>query len=100
VCSKDARGGPRAREPDADALVEVLVDADGDSGTPMVPLDAATTYRVVANSFLAEGGDNFGTFTLGSNRLVGGLDIDALRSYLQTNDPVSVTPTDRISQRP
>ena len=78
----------------------VLVDADGDAATPMVPLEDATTYRVVANNFLSDGGDNFGTFKLGTNKLVGGLDIDSLRSYLLANDPVSPTPTTRISQQP
>ena len=66
----------------------------------MVPLVDATTCRVVANSFLSDGGDSFATFKDGTNKLVGGLDIDSLRSYLLANDPVSPTPTDRISQQP
>jgi 5'-nucleotidase len=87
--------------PDTNAVVDpVLVDDDGDATTPMVPLEDATTYRVVANNFLSDGGDNFGTFKLGTNKLVGGLDIDSLRSYLLANDPVSPTPTTRISQQP
>jgi 5'-nucleotidase len=87
--------------PDTNALVEpVLVDDDGNAGTPMVPLQDATTYRVVANNFLSDGGDNFGTFKLGTNKLVGGLDVDSLRTYLLANDPVSPTPTTRISQQP
>ncbi len=86
---------------DADALAgPVLVDEDGDPNTPMTPLEDATTYRVVANSFLSDGGDNFATFKQGTNKLVGGLDIDSLRSYLQANDPVAATATDRISQQP
>ena len=52
------------------------------------------------NNFLSDGGDNFTTFKAGTNKLVGGLDIDSLRSYLLANDPVSVTPTDRVSQQP
>jgi 5'-nucleotidase len=75
-----------------------MVDDDGDPGTPMVALEDGTTYRVVANNFIADGGDSFGGFLAGTNRLVGGLDIDSLRSYLLANDPVSATPTDRISQ--
>jgi 5'-nucleotidase len=87
--------------PGANALVEpVLVDADGDPGTPMVPLDDAATYRVVANGFLSDGGDNFATFKAGTNKLVGGMDIDSLRLYLGANDPTAPTPTDRISQQP
>jgi 5'-nucleotidase len=80
------------------ALVgNVMVDADGNPNTPMVALADATTYRVVANSFLSDGGDNFATFKSGTNKLIGGLDIDSLRLYLQAHDPYTVTATDRIS---
>ena len=87
--------------PGANALVgDVMIDADGNSATPMVPLVDGTTYRVVVNNFLSDGGDNFATFKLGTNKLIGGLDIDSLRTYLGANDPTSPTPTDRISQQP
>jgi 5'-nucleotidase len=90
-----------AQADDADALVgDVMVDADGDPTTPMVPLEDGTTYRVVANNFLADGGDSFPTFVDGTNRLIGGLDIDSLRAYLLENSPVEPTLTDRISQQP
>jgi 5'-nucleotidase len=86
-----------AAQANTDALVgNVMVDDDGNPGTPMVPLADGTTYRVVANNFLSDGGDNFGTFKLGTNKLIGGLDIDSLRIYLQAHDPYTVTPTDRI----
>ena len=68
--------------------------ADGAAGA------TRTTYRVVANNFLSDGGDSFATFKPGTNKLVGGLDIDSLRRYLLANDPVSPTPTTRISQQP
>ncbi|MFC6285336.1 bifunctional metallophosphatase/5'-nucleotidase [Nocardioides sp. GCM10027113] len=85
----------------ADAIVgDVMVDHDGDASTAMVPLEDGTTYRVVANNFIADGGDSFAGFKAGTNRLVGGLDIDSLRAYLLANDPVAATPTDRISQQP
>ncbi|GAB3262408.1 bifunctional metallophosphatase/5'-nucleotidase [Nocardioides dilutus] len=88
--------------PAANAIVGIpLIDHDGDSNTAMVPLDNGTTYRVVANIFLSDGGDNFATFKQGTNKLVGGLDIDSLVSYLAPpNDPTAPTPTDRISQQP
>ena len=87
-----------AAEVGAEALVgEVLIDADGDPVTPMVPLEDGTSYRVAANNFIADGGDNFATFRSATERINGGLDIDALREYLLANDPVSATPTDRIS---
>lgn len=47
-------------------------------------LDDAKTYRVVANNFLAEGGDDFPEFVKGSNRLETGLlDLDALTEHLR-----------------
>jgi 5'-nucleotidase len=86
--------------PGTEALVgDVMVDDDGDPGTAMVPLEDDTTYRVVANNFIVDGGDNFTGFAAGENRVTGGLDIDSLREYLIANDPVSPTPTDRISQQ-
>ncbi len=86
---------------DTDALVEpVLVDHDGDPDTALVALEADETYRVVANNFLADGGDNFSVLAQGTDRFIGGLDIDALREYLKANDPVTVTATDRISRQP
>ncbi|HEY6738685.1 MAG TPA: 5'-nucleotidase C-terminal domain-containing protein, partial [Actinopolymorphaceae bacterium] len=60
------------------------------------PLDPAATYRVVTNSFLADGGDGFPVFTQGANSYYGGLDIDALAAYLTANDPYTPVPTDRI----
>ena len=42
----------------------------------------------MANSFLSDGGDNFATFKQGTNRLIGGLDIDSLRLYLQAQRPL------------
>ena len=86
-----------ALAPNANAIVaDVMVDADGNSATPMVPLVDGTTYRVVANSFLSDGGDNFATFKAGTNKLIGGLDIDSLRLFLLANDPYNVTATNRI----
>ncbi len=87
--------------PSTNAIVgDVLVDADGDASTPMVPLVDSQTYRVAANNFLADGGDSFAAFTSGTDRITQGLDIDALRDYLVANDPVAPTATDRISQQP
>jgi 5'-nucleotidase len=83
--------------PNANALGEVLVDADGDPATAMVPIEDDTTYRVVANNFLSDGGDGFTLFTEGTSKKTGGLDIDSLRSYLLDNDPVTAPATDRIS---
>jgi 5'-nucleotidase len=88
-----------AAQPTTDALVgNVLVDLDR-NGTAETPLDPATSYRVVVNSFLVEGGDGFPTLALGTDRFFGGLDIDSLRQFLAlpANTPYTPTATDRIS---
>jgi 5'-nucleotidase len=81
---------------------QVMIDDDGNAATPMVPISDTTTYRVAANNFLSDGGDNFATFKAGTNKLIGGLDIDSLVKYLALpgNDPYNVTATDRISSQP
>jgi 5'-nucleotidase len=56
-------------------------------GTTVVADDAGQTFRVVTNSFLADGGDNFTAFTHGKDRYVGGLDIDAFSAYLSDHSP-------------
>jgi 5'-nucleotidase len=49
-----------------------------------VPLADDKTYRVVANNFLAGGGDNIPMFAQGTRRVDTGLrDLDALIAYLQ-----------------
>jgi 2',3'-cyclic-nucleotide 2'-phosphodiesterase (5'-nucleotidase family) len=48
------------------------------------PLERDKAYRVVADSFLSEGGNDFPAFTTAANKAVGGLDIDALARYLGT----------------
>ncbi len=45
-----------------------------------VTVDPLSSYRVTVNSFLADGGDSFPTLKLGTNRLGGDVDTDALRS--------------------
>lgn len=77
----------------------VRVDTDGD-GTTDAALDPAVAYRIVCNSFLSDGGDNFGVFAAGTNKYFGGLDIDALVTYLKAHDPYTPVPTDRIDVLP
>ena len=52
-------------------------------------LDPDATYRIVTNSFLADGGDSFTVFTEGTNRIGGGDDLAAFTDYLGANSPVS-----------
>ncbi|MEB0138892.1 MULTISPECIES: bifunctional UDP-sugar hydrolase/5'-nucleotidase [unclassified Undibacterium] len=47
-----------------------------------VPLDVTRTYSVVANSFLAGGGDGFDVFKQGRERQLIGSDLEALLAYL------------------
>jgi hypothetical protein len=63
-------------------------------------LDKARTYRVVANSFLSDGGDGFGAFTGATEKYFGGLDIDAFSAYLAAHDPYTPVATDRINVTP
>lgn len=67
-----------------------------------VPVDAASTYVVTANNFLADGGDNFTTFaTIDPGlRLDGGNDLEALNNYLNTFGPVDPPSTDRANELP
>jgi len=65
-----------------------------------VALDPAGTYMVTANSFLADGGDNFTTFAEvdPGMRIDGGNDLLALVNYLGTFSPVDPPPTDRVNE--
>lgn len=66
-----------------------------------VPLNPAATYNVTVNNFLADGGDNFGTFaTITAPKLDGGNDLLALINYLGTFSPVAPPPTDRVNELP
>ncbi|WP_055479445.1 5'-nucleotidase C-terminal domain-containing protein [Sphaerimonospora mesophila] len=54
------------------------------------PLDPAKSYRVVVNSFLASGGDNFGTLNEGADkRDTGQVDLQSMVAYLGENSPVA-----------
>ena len=69
-----------------------------------VPLQRETSYRVMVNNFLAEGGDAFPTFANGVNRAdTGVLAVDAMTAYLvkreQTGKPAGRAETQRRIQR-
>jgi 5'-nucleotidase len=63
-------------------------------------IDPTRTYRVVANSFLSDGGDGFGAFAQASDKYIGGLDIDAFAAFLAAHDPYAPAATDRITVTP
>ena len=55
-----------------------------------VPLDLAATYTVVANSFLASGGDSFFTLAAGTNKADSGrIDLQAFVDYMAAVSPLS-----------
>ena len=63
-----------------------------------VPVDDAKTYRVVANNFLAEGGDNIPEFAKGTNRVDTQLvDLDALSEYIAKNPGAGAPQTGMVS---
>lgn len=62
------------------------------------PVELSRTYRVVVNSFLSDGGDNFPTLAAGTGRYFGGLDIDAFAAYLQANSPYAPGGEPRITR--
>ncbi|MFC4308022.1 bifunctional metallophosphatase/5'-nucleotidase [Steroidobacter flavus] len=48
------------------------------------PLDPAASYRVTVNSFMAAGGDGFVVLPLGTNRVIGPVDLAALVQYVES----------------
>ena len=62
------------------------------------PINKASTYRIVTNNFLSDGGDGFGAFTSGTGKYFGGLDIDAFANYLPTVSPYTPGPLTRITK--
>ena len=61
------------------ATTEILVDTAGLVQNP------TKTYRITVNNFMADGGDGFSTLKLGTNRVGGAQDIDALTAYMNAN---------------
>ena len=61
------------------------------------PVDASGIYRITTNNFLADGGDGFSVLRDGTNRFLGGLDLDAFVDYLTANSPTTGAPTNRIT---
>lgn len=49
------------------------------------PLDLARDYRIVANNFTAEGGNDLNVMKQGRDRAVVGMDIDAFEEWLREN---------------
>ncbi|KAA2267218.1 bifunctional metallophosphatase/5'-nucleotidase [Solihabitans fulvus] len=65
------------------------------------PLDAAKTYRVATNNFLAGGGDGFTTFTQAKNPSPGPIDVDVFEAYFKAagSSPVAPLTTGRVTKQ-
>ena len=63
-----------------------------------VAVDDTKTYRVVANSFLSDGGDGFAAFAKATNKVIGGLDIDGFAAYLEKHSPYTPGALTRITK--
>ncbi|MGC0269913.1 5'-nucleotidase C-terminal domain-containing protein [Glutamicibacter soli] len=60
------------------------------------PLDEKAIFHVVANAFLAAGGDNFAAFAEGTNHADSGqIDLDATVNYFKSHDVVDPAPLGR-----
>lgn len=64
------------------------------------PVDPAASYRVTVNAFLADGGDGFTVLRDGTDRVGGGVDLDAFNAYLTANAPVAPPTPDRVTRLP
>ncbi|MBC8023630.1 MAG: 5'-nucleotidase C-terminal domain-containing protein [Burkholderiales bacterium] len=60
------------------------------------PLVQSASYRVVVNSFLADGGDGFTIFTEGIDRTGGPLDVEALERHIASTHPLAAPAAGRI----
>ncbi|TFV89097.1 bifunctional metallophosphatase/5'-nucleotidase [Blastococcus sp. CT_GayMR16] len=56
------------------------------NGTAIVPTQK---YRVVANSFLINGGDSFTSFTKGTGQATGPMDVDTAVSFFKAHNPTT-----------
>lgn len=66
-----------------------------------MPVDPAATYTVTSNNFLADGGDNFTTFKLATDKVIWGSDLGALVDYVgQLPQPFNASITGRATRLP
>jgi len=65
-----------------------------------VLVDPATSYRVAANNFIADGGDSYTALVNGAPRTGGKVDLDALIDYFTANPNVGAPPAARSTPTP
>jgi len=61
------------------------------------PLDPTRTYVVLVNSFMASGGDHYGTLPLAPQQDTYTVDIEYMVEYVKTHSPISATVEGRIT---
>jgi 5'-nucleotidase len=81
-----------ASKPDGARIVAERMSLNGK------PIDAAASYRVTVNNFLADGGDGFTVFKDGTAQQFGIYDVDALYTYFKANSPVGPTAGGRVQR--
>jgi len=64
-------------------------------------INLAAIYTVTVNSFMAAGGDNYTVLPLGTNRVIGPVDLDALVTYIESlPQPFSAAIEGRLQTTP
>jgi 5'-nucleotidase len=82
------------RRAEGDKILGDTIRLDG------APLRAGASYRVVVNSFLADGGDRFIVLKQGRARVQGGGDLDALQEFVrQRQTTLPAEPQGRICRK-
>ncbi|MCX6354843.1 MAG: bifunctional UDP-sugar hydrolase/5'-nucleotidase [Candidatus Aureabacteria bacterium] len=72
----------RRSAPEGRRIISIMQDGKN--------IDDAKSYRVVTNSFLAKGGDNFTTFCEGREVVNSGvIDLNAMSDYMRSHSPLS-----------
>ena len=61
-------------------------------------IEAATSYRITVNNYLALGGDGFTVLKEGTAQQFGIFDDEALFGYFQANSPIASGAADRIAR--
>ena len=84
--SENLRFSYDMRRPSGNRVVSLTLDGK--------PLNPAGRYRVTTNNFLAEGGDFFRQFTKATDKVRGGIDIDAMEAWL-TAVPLRQVPVEK-----
>ena len=79
---------------DGPHVVDGSVSFDG--GT--TPIDKTSSYRVVVNNFMADGGDGYMVFTSCTEPLGGEVDLDAFARYLGAHSPLTPPTPNRIEK--